>query len=1077
MKQQYYYKNKEFVIENYNNQRAFSSFLPGIAGLHGKPLWAFFMNRAQGMSSFGIRDKDGAIMEFYPANIACRRISLEGFRTFIKIDNKRGKKNIYEPFRIYSRNAKNRPEQRFYVSPHEFRIEEISRKHSLKIEVIYNTIPNEDFPALSRILRIENLNGQRRDIELIDGMPKICHFGMNEFFMKHMSRTIEAWMEAEWVSPKAPLYKLSVSASDVSTVKYITSGNFYLSVTDKGTRPNVIIDPECVFGDYADFTYPGAFRDGISGDLKKQKNRNITMSAFSHCALSLPGKSMRSLYSLIGYAESNAALKKIEKKIKKSFFANKRIENKIELEKISSSVTVFSNELIFDEYVKQTNLDNILRGGYPVTIENSGKVMYVFNRKHGDLERDYNNFILRPEFYSQGNGNFRDTLQNRRNSLWINPKVEQKDIIDFYNLIQLDGFNPLVIKGDTLTLKTSKRAKAIARKYFNDAKRKKAEEFLLSEFTFADLIHFNLTKLTGTTQKDFLKNVLSQVSSKVSAQHHEGYWIDHWTYTLDLIDAYLGLYPEKRYELLFKEKKYMFFDSPYRVKPRNRRYIKKGADSIRQYKSVYLDKDKKDFMDLRKSDKTWVRSKKGKGHVYKCTLAVKIMAIIANKMASLDAEGRGIEMEADKPDWCDSLNGLPGIMGSSISVTAELLRLVVFFKKAAEDLMGDVTLSIPVEILNFCENLTKELKRNLEGEPLISNYEYWDKTNSLKETFREDVRYGLDGREEALDKEDLMFFLALSLKKLKNAILKSIGPNEIPFTYFINEATVFDKNCNVKEFKSRPMPFYLEGPTRVLKTEEDRGRILNIYKNIRKSSLYDKELRMYKLNASIEKESLEIGRSRVFTPGWLENESIWLHMEYKYLLEVLRKGLYDEFYDDFRKVLVAFQAPERYGRSVLENSSFIVSSRFFDKNMHGLGFIARLTGATAEFMHMLRIMNLGEVPFTLLNGKLAFKPEPILHKELFTKKSRKIEFCFKRGRKSFHLPTDSYAFSVFENTLIICKNPKKKNTFGKNAVRPIQFTVHEKSGKHTVLEGPYLKEPFASALRERKIESISILLG
>ena len=44
----------------------------------------------------------------------------------------------------------------------------------------------------------------------------------------------------------------------------------------------------------------------------------------------------------------------------------------------------------------------------------------------------------------------------------------------------------------------------------------------------------------------------------------------------------------------------------------------------------------------------------------------------------------------------------------------------------------------------------------------------------------------------------------------------------------------------------------------------------------------------------------DIGRARAFTPGWLENELIWLHMEYKYLLEVLRAGLYEHFFEDFK---------------------------------------------------------------------------------------------------------------------------------------------------------------------------------
>ena len=38
----------------------------------------------------------------------------------------------------------------------------------------------------------------------------------------------------------------------------------------------------------------------------------------------------------------------------------------------------------------------------------------------------------------------------------------------------------------------------------------------------------------------------------------------------------------------------------------------------------------------------------------------------------------GIEMEADKPNWYDSLNGLPGLLGSSVSETLELKRYCMF---------------------------------------------------------------------------------------------------------------------------------------------------------------------------------------------------------------------------------------------------------------------------------------------------------------------------------------------------------------------------------------------------------------
>ena len=64
-----------------------------------------------------------------------------------------------------------------------------------------------------------------------------------------------------------------------------------------------------------------------------------------------------------------------------------------------------------------------------------------------------------------------------------------------------------------------------------------------------------------------------------------------------------------------------------------------------------------------------------------------------------------------------------------------------------------------------------------------------------------------------------------------------------------------------------------------------------LHRRVRESPLFDAQLGMYKLNASLRQERHAIGRARAFTPGWLENESIFLHMHYKYLLALLTAGL------------------------------------------------------------------------------------------------------------------------------------------------------------------------------------------
>src|SRR5699024_2860237 len=117
-----------------------------------------------------------------------------------------------------------------------------------------------------------------------------------------------------------------------------------------------------------------------------------------------------------------------------------------------------------------------------------------------------------------------------------------------------------------------------------------------------------------------------------------------------------------------------------------------------------------------------------------------------------------------------------------------------------------------------------------------------------------------------------------------------------------------------------------EGVVKQLKLTKDREKAKEIYLKVKQSDLYDEKLGMYKTSVSIKPEPIELGRAKFFTPGWLENESIFLHMSYKYLLALLKSGLYNEFFREIKTGLVMFNDPVVYGRNPLENSSFIVSS-------------------------------------------------------------------------------------------------------------------------------------------------------
>ena len=77
-------EQQRFILTDYASARPFSSFLPGLAGPQGVPLWVFTVNRGQAIASFGVESKDHPIVEFQPANKAYQLTPYLGFRTALR---------------------------------------------------------------------------------------------------------------------------------------------------------------------------------------------------------------------------------------------------------------------------------------------------------------------------------------------------------------------------------------------------------------------------------------------------------------------------------------------------------------------------------------------------------------------------------------------------------------------------------------------------------------------------------------------------------------------------------------------------------------------------------------------------------------------------------------------------------------------------------------------------------------------------------------------------------------------------------------------------------------------------------
>ncbi len=653
-KAKYYIDPKgDFVIEDYNLAGSFSNFLPGIAGLFGIPMWAFYVNRGQCVCSFGVKSKDAPIMEFLPANRAYQLTSSQGFRTFIKVKDKK-REIFYEPFKSHVEDGMGIT-QRMFINSHALKLVETAPRIGLETTVKYFTIPNEPFAALARVVTFRNTTQRDLKVDILDGTPLIIPYGVSNFFLQQMRRTIEAWMRAELVAKNAMFSRLKVDPRDVSEVSLIDEGNFYLSAVaneDKMENPSVVVDPELIFGQVNDFSYPVLFaKDSRFSVPRVQMGQNKLPCAMSFTSLRLKKRESAMLYSLMGHISSKGKLKSMIPRLTKAqFFSDKEKLNEDIVKKLQDTMFTVSGEKRYDLYCGQTYLDNVLRGGYPVSLGEDSHVFYAYSRKHGDLERDYNRFYIEPTYFSQGNGNFRDINQNRRNDVFFNPGIKDSNILHFYNLIQADGFNPLVLQGIRFVLKDNNSL----RKDLNDKAAssliKQLEGLLKDSFTPGEL--FMKMEEAGIKIKvswhEFLNIVVRNSLVMYNAEHVEGFWIDHWTYNLDLLENYLSVYPEKLKEILMDKKECTFYDNAFCVKPRSERYLLNGGDKVRQYHSLMRDTKKERLIKKREKDNHLLRTRKGEGVVYKTTLLVKLLCLTANKLSSLDPFGIGIEMEADR---------------------------------------------------------------------------------------------------------------------------------------------------------------------------------------------------------------------------------------------------------------------------------------------------------------------------------------------------------------------------------------------------------------------------------------------
>lgn len=204
-----------------------------------------------------------------------------------------------------------------------------------------------------------------------------------------------------------PFFHVSQGFADTAQIQIVKEGHFALAFLEGGAgklRNDLhdllpfVVDPTIVFGMDTTLSDPTPFFNTPIDDLlaENQGTTSRTPCALAGASVVIPPGASVTITSVYGKADSLDTLITVYKdKIRKrGFVEGKRASAQAVVKAITGRVSTYTSSALFDMYAEQSFLDNVLRGGIPLTLGDPAnpKIFHVYSRIHGDLERDYNNF-------------------------------------------------------------------------------------------------------------------------------------------------------------------------------------------------------------------------------------------------------------------------------------------------------------------------------------------------------------------------------------------------------------------------------------------------------------------------------------------------------------------------------------------------------------------------------------------------------------------------------------------------------------------------------------------------------------
>jgi hypothetical protein len=135
-------------------------------------------------------------------------------------------------------------------------------------------------------------------------------------------------------------------------------------------------------------------------------------------------------------------------------------------------------------------------------------------------------------------------VQNRRDDVIFNPRIGSFNIKTFLSFMQADGYEPLSVESAVFTIKDEATCNWIAENAVGRADGHRAQREALSgilnrgPFRPGQVFELMLEQHVELviTRQAFIDMVASRAESTPMAVYETGFWADHWTYYLDMMN-------------------------------------------------------------------------------------------------------------------------------------------------------------------------------------------------------------------------------------------------------------------------------------------------------------------------------------------------------------------------------------------------------------------------------------------------------------------------------------------------------------------------------------------------------------